>query len=61
MVSNVSSLVPSIGCLATQRMMRLVIALSFGLMLGACSKCDVPTWMPNPAAPHSCHNGPDPQ
>jgi hypothetical protein len=42
-------------------MMRLAVALAFGLMLGACSKCDVPAWMPNPAAPHACHNGPDPQ
>jgi hypothetical protein len=57
----VSSLVQSIGCPATQRFTRLLIALCFGLVLGACSKCDVPTWMPNPAAPHACHNGPDPQ
>jgi hypothetical protein len=60
-VSGVFSLAQSIRCLATQRLVRLAIALSCGLTLGACSKCDVPTWMPNPAAPHACHNGPDPQ
>jgi hypothetical protein len=37
--------------------------LSFGLALGACSKCDVPTWMPQPPAqaPKSCHDLPSPQ
>jgi hypothetical protein len=53
--------VRSIRRLAAQRMMRLVIALCFGLALGACTKCDVPTWMPNAPAPHSCHDGPSPQ
>jgi hypothetical protein len=53
--------VQSIGRLAAQRMTRLLIALGLGLALGACSKCDVPTWMPNAPAPHSCHDGPSPQ
>jgi hypothetical protein len=61
MMGVVSSLVQSNRRHATPRVMPLLIALGFGLALGACSKCDVPTWMPNPAAPHACHNGPDPQ
>jgi hypothetical protein len=47
---------------ATQRAMRraavLAVILGFGLALGACSKCDVPTWQPRPAGPRSCHDGP---
>jgi hypothetical protein len=40
----------------------LACILGLGLALGACSKCDVPTWMPNNQnTPHTCHNGPDPQ
>ncbi len=35
--------------------------LGLGLALGACSKCDVPTWQPNRPAPQSCHDGPAPQ
>jgi hypothetical protein len=58
MVSIVSNLLPSIG---RPMALRLLIILGFGLMLGACSKCDVPTWMPNPSAPHACHDGPSPQ
>jgi hypothetical protein len=61
MVSGVSSLVQSIGYLATRRMLRLLIALGFALALGACSKCDVPNWLPNPSAPHACHDGPPAQ
>jgi hypothetical protein len=41
--------------------MPLLIALGFGLALGACSKCDVPNWFPNPSAPHACHDGPPTQ
>jgi hypothetical protein len=61
MVSFVSTLVQNIGHLARQRGMRLLFALGLGLALGACSKCDVPNWLPNPAAPHTCHDGPSPQ
>jgi hypothetical protein len=35
-----------------------LVILALGLALGACSKCDVPTWQPNRAAPQSCHDGP---
>jgi len=39
-------------------MLRLAALLGFGLMLGACTKCDVPTWPPASAAavPLSCHS-----
>jgi hypothetical protein len=60
MVNVVSSVVQSIERL-TPHMMRLLIALGLGLALGACSKCDVPNWFPNPSAPHACHDGPAPQ
>jgi hypothetical protein len=48
---------------ATGRTLRLLVLAAFALALGACSKCDVPTWVPNrsPAAPSSCHDGPSPQ
>jgi hypothetical protein len=38
-------------------MARLLAVTCFGLMLGACTKCDVPTWSPQSAAaiPLSCH------
>lgn len=36
------------------RVWRLVVALGFGMALGACSKCDIPTYQPN-RAPLSCH------
>jgi hypothetical protein len=58
MVSIVCNLLQSVGRVTA---LRLVIILGFGLTLGACSKCDVPTWMPNPSAPHACHDGPSPQ
>jgi hypothetical protein len=35
----------------------ICFVLAAGLALGACSKCDVPTWQPN-KAPQSCHDGP---
>jgi len=34
------------------------VLVGLGLALGACSKCDVPTWQPNRQAPQSCHDGP---
>jgi hypothetical protein len=33
---------------------RLLIIVGFAAMLGACSKCDVPTWQPS-RTPASCH------
>jgi hypothetical protein len=58
MVSIVCYLLQNIGRLAA---LRLLIVLGCGLALGACSKCDVPNLLPNPAAPHACHDGPSPQ
>jgi hypothetical protein len=42
-------------------LLRLVALLAFGLMLGACTKCDVPTpWEHSSAGttPAACHNEP---
>jgi hypothetical protein len=40
---------------ADTRMARFLAVACVGLMLGACTKCDVPTWPPA-AAPASCHS-----
>jgi hypothetical protein len=39
-------------------MARLLAVAGVGLLLGACTKCDVPTWPPASAAavPLSCHS-----
>ena len=44
-------------------MLRLLALLGFGLMLGACTKCDVPTWQHSGLgdAPVACHDSPAPQ
>jgi hypothetical protein len=44
-------------------MLRLLALLGFGLMLGACTKCDVPTWQHSSTggAPAACHDSPAPQ
>ena len=48
---------PRIIVSAPAWMARLLAVASVGLMLGACSKCDVPTWPPASAAvPLSCHS-----
>jgi hypothetical protein len=39
-----------------RKLAMLVAVLGVGLALGACTKCDVPTWTPS-----SCHDGPKPQ
>jgi hypothetical protein len=44
--------------------LRLAALLAFGLMLGACSKCDVPTPWEHSSAGHTpaaCHTEPAPQ
>ena len=42
---------------------RLAAVLGIGLLLGACSKCDVPTWQRSSldGAPAACHDGPPAQ
>ena len=44
-------------------MLRLLALLGFALMLGACTKCDVPTWQRSSTgdAPVACHDSPAPQ
>jgi hypothetical protein len=42
--------------IAGNRLLRLVLVVGLAMALGACSKCDVPTWQPNRAGPPlSCH------
>jgi hypothetical protein len=49
--------------IAVGRILRLLVLATLALTLGACSKCDVPNWLPghSPAAPASCHDGPSPR
>jgi hypothetical protein len=44
-------------------MLRLLALLGFTLMLGACTKCDVPNWQHSSSgdAPAACHDSPAPQ
>jgi len=44
-------------------MLRLLAFLGFTLMLGACTKCDVPSWQHSSTgdAPAACHDSPAPQ
>jgi hypothetical protein len=44
-------------------MLRLLALLGFALMLGACTKCDVPNWQHSSSgdAPVACHDSPAPQ
>jgi hypothetical protein len=60
MADSMSSVVPRRG---GDRMFRLLVAVGFGLMLGACSKCDMPTWHSSSTGmfPVACHEGPSPQ
>jgi len=43
--------------------LRLLALLGFALMLGACTKCDVPNWQRSNSgdAPVACHDSPAPQ
>ena len=36
-----------------RRICTVLLAVTLGISLGACSKCDFPVWMPS-----SCHAGP---
>jgi hypothetical protein len=44
-------------------LLRLLPLLGFALMLGACTKCDVPAWQHSSTgdAPVACHDSPAPQ
>jgi len=44
-------------------LLRLLPLLGFALMLGACTKCDVPVWQHSSTgnAPVACHDSPAPQ
>jgi hypothetical protein len=44
-------------------MLRLLALLGFTLMLGACTKCDVPNWQHSSTGdtPVACHDSPAPQ
>jgi hypothetical protein len=65
MASVVSDIISTISRLMAKRrawpLGTLVAICCLGLALGACSKCDVPNWLPNPSAPHACHDGPPAQ
>jgi hypothetical protein len=57
-----AAIAQSIARLAGRPALRLVL-LGVGLILGACSKCDVPTWQHSSTGttPAACHGGPQPQ
>jgi hypothetical protein len=56
---RILGLIRTIAHIAGDRTLRFLAVVAFGLALGACSKCDVPTWRhDSPAAPQSCHDGP---
>jgi hypothetical protein len=63
MLGIVSHIVPSRASIAVHaRHVALLLAmLGFGLALGACSKCDMPTWQPPGQSPRSCLDIPPPQ
>ncbi|MFZ3308776.1 MAG: hypothetical protein WB868_19310 [Xanthobacteraceae bacterium] len=44
-----------------RRVLSFIAASGLAFALGACTKCDVPNFLPHPAGPQSCHSGPDPQ
>ena len=46
-----------------QRHAAALALLGFALMLGACTKCDVPAWQHSSTgdAPVACHDSPAPQ
>jgi len=51
------------GDRALRRLGIVGMVLGCGIALGACSRCDVPTWQPDQAgqAPRSCHSPASPQ
>jgi hypothetical protein len=51
-------MMPSILRFAASRMLRLLAVAGFGLSLGACTKCDIPSWQHSDAggAPLACHS-----
>jgi len=61
--SNRSWIALSVARLSGERRLRLLMLLGFGLMLGACTKCDVPVWRHGSTAiaPAACYDEPQPQ
>lgn len=59
---NMSWIAPT-GVAVRRVVVRFLALLGFALTLGACSKCDVPTWQHGSAgnAPVACHGEPSPQ
>jgi hypothetical protein len=64
MPTGLRSIASRIANIGRDRTFRLFFLLGYGLLLGACSKCDVPTpWEHSSAgsAPLACHGTPPPQ
>jgi recombinational DNA repair protein (RecF pathway) len=61
-IGNMSRSAPT-GAAVLRFVVCVLALLGFGLMLGACSKCDVPNWQHSSAgaAPAACHGEPSPQ
>jgi hypothetical protein len=55
------SIVRRVARIAGDHSLRLFALLGLALVLGACSKCDVPTPWEHSGAPNACHDGPEPQ
>jgi hypothetical protein len=58
--SELSAIAQRFALPASAPVLRILALLGFGLMLGACSKCDVPAWQHGSVgiAPAACHDGP---
>jgi hypothetical protein len=49
---------PTIRRIANGRAARFLMFGLIALAMAGCSKCDVPGWRHDDAAPQSCHDGP---
>jgi hypothetical protein len=52
---------PIIRCIADGRSARFFMLALVALALAGCSKCDMPVWRHDSAAPQSCHDEAPPQ